>query len=40
MSQSETLGDPKGMRPSVRRTDFGSTDPIGVHSLADAARRW
>jgi hypothetical protein len=35
MSQSQPLGDPKGMRPSVRRTDFGYSDPIGVHPLDD-----
>jgi hypothetical protein len=35
-----TWGDPKGMRPSTNRRDFGFGDPIGEHPLSDGRTAW
>ena len=36
----KALGDPKGMRPSTRRTNLGSADPIGIRVLDDGREAW
>jgi hypothetical protein len=33
--QTKTLGDPKRMRPAVRRTGFDYADPTGEYVLGD-----
>ena len=40
MPELKSLSDPKGMRPSIRRMDFGYADPIGVCQLTDGREAW
>lgn len=40
MATLQNLADPVGIRPSLRRTDFGFANPIGIHPLSDGREAW